>query len=486
MKRQILLGWALLLCGGIALPAQEYEYVPFVREDVEWTYLDINGLKGKYNFYRYRMDGDTVIQGKTYKKCYQSEACPFEAGMRLYGFVREENRVAYRLLPGEEQETILYDFSVEKAGDIVCTWVNPDGLPVERIDTILIDGTKRRSIELQGLPDGIYVEGIGSIGPSKGFFYPLIPIPTDIGFTYYLLGYAKNIGTGVYEYEDQYNTRDVCENNYEYEPYVKERNFGYYHYDPEDRLASDLDLYYHYFIAGEKTVNGKSYKRFVESETCNYSSGTELALIREENQRAYLLIGDKEWLWYDFTLEKGDVFTVAADSPLNPTGEELNIPVTNAYITYIGERLRKVILLEGYSRWVEGMGTLDRLPLHPFDPGCGADCGDKFYYQRIGDEMNYLDDRFIFTPVEPCYSSVGTVEAGILRVARTTEALIVTLPDGYRMAELIDTTGRVAWCDYLDGTPGEVVIPTTGFAPGVYIVALTDNRGGRIVRKVVW
>ena len=77
-------------------------------------------------------------------------------------------------------------------------------------------------------------------------------------------------------------------------------------------------------------------------------------------------------------------------------------------------------------------------------------------------------------------------KSGTLRVARTPEALIVTLPDGYRMAELIDTTGRVAWCDYLDGTPGEVIISTTGLAPGVYIVALTDNRGNRIVRKVVW
>ena len=83
-------------------------------------------------------------------------------------------------------------------------------------------------------------------------------------------------------------------------------------------------------------------------------------------------------------------------------------------------------------------------------------------------------------------SGIAGNESAPLRVARTTEALIVTLPDGYRMAELIDTTGRVAWCDYLDGMPGEVVIPTTGFVPGVYIVALTDNRGGRIVRKVVW
>lgn len=58
--------------------------------------------------------------------------------------------------------------------------------------------------------------------------------------------------------------------------------------------------------------------------------------------------------------------------------------------------------------------------------------------------------------------------------------------DGYRLAELIDTTGRLVWCEYLDGEPGEVIIPTTGLASGIYVVTLTDNRGGRIVQKVAW
>ena len=83
--------------------------------------------------------------------------------------------------------------------------------------------------------------------------------------------------------------------------------------------------------------------------------------------------------------------------------------------------------------------------------------------------------------------SVGTTEADLLRIARTPDALVVTLPDdGYRLAELIDTTGRLAWCDYLDGESGEVIIPATGLASGVYIVVLTNDRGERTVQKVVW
>lgn len=477
MKKNYFFILMFVLFGCTLVQAQEYEYVPFVRENMEW--FDGN---------KYRFIGDTVVDGKTYKKCYQSDSCPFEDNMRLYGFAREEDRVVYRLMPDDEQESVIYDFRVEKAGDRVPSWSwSDEWVTVARIDTILVNGEKRRRIELQDLFDGIYIEGIGSIGPRLDFFYLLDNIPTEIGFTYKTLGYAKNVGTGEYEYVEEGGSKDFCEMEYEYTPYVKECGFGYYHYDSEDKLVSDLDLYYHYFITGEKVTGGKTYMRLVESSTCDYVSGTEVALIREEGQKVYLLDGEKEWLWYDFSLEKGDLFTVEVGSPLNPTDEELKIPVTNTYVTYLGGRLRKVIFFENYSHWIEGLGTVDRLPLHPFDPDCGTQCGDKLYYQRINSEIGYLNNGFGLTSVEPCSSSVGTTEADLLRIARTPNALVVTLPDDdYRLAELIDTTGRLAWCDYLDGESGEVIIPATGLASGVYIVVLTNDRGERTVQKVVW
>ena len=65
MKTQSLLwSFALICLGCIAGQAQEYEYVPLVREGVEWTYLDENGLKLEYSFYRYRLEGDTIIDNK--------------------------------------------------------------------------------------------------------------------------------------------------------------------------------------------------------------------------------------------------------------------------------------------------------------------------------------------------------------------------------------------------------------------------------------
>ena len=176
---------------------------------------------------------------------------------------------------------------------------------------------------------------------------------------------------------------------------MKDCNFGFYHHDPEDRYIWDIDVFAHYYITGEKAVNGKIYKQFVESKSCDYASGTEIALIREEDKKVYLLDGEKEWLWYDFTLEKGDTITIESASPLNPSGEKLKIPVVNTDTFEIGGKLRKRIYLRGYDTWIEGLGTENRLPLHSFEPSCGMDCGDKLYYQRIGDKISYLDNYFI-------------------------------------------------------------------------------------------
>lgn len=149
MKKNYFFILMFVLFGCTLVQAQEYEYVPFVRENMEW--FDGN---------KYRFIGDTVVDGKTYKKCYQSDSCPFEDNMRLYGFAREEDRVVYRLMPDDEQESVIYDFRVEKAGDRVPSWSwSDEWVTVARIDTILVNGEKRRRIELQDLFDGIYIEG---------------------------------------------------------------------------------------------------------------------------------------------------------------------------------------------------------------------------------------------------------------------------------------------------------------------------------------
>ena len=101
MKRLLIIS-ILALLGMSQVVAQEYEYVPFVREGVKWVY-----------FYTYPTDpfsqlvyltlefrGDKVINGKTYKAMhkYYGDAIN-EENDTVPIYMREENKVVYGFVP---------------------------------------------------------------------------------------------------------------------------------------------------------------------------------------------------------------------------------------------------------------------------------------------------------------------------------------------------------------------------------------------------
>lgn len=432
-----------------------YEYVPFVREGVKWGY----------------------------DECYRFE----------------DDRVVYCLRPGDEQETVLYDFSVEKPGDRVPTRLNPEGEPVIHIDTIAVNNDQlRRRIKLSS---GSYIEGFGSLEPCRGFFFPFEATTEEIGDPHNRLGYIKNMETGDYEYKGTVNTlRDECEFGRSYEPFVRDCEYGYYEADYYYHGGDLTGNYVHYRIAGDTTINGKAYKNISLTGECPDWDRIPLAKqIREENRQVYFR-GTEEEIGYDFNLTKGD--GIILSNMHNSLDTDINITVYDVKTVEFAGKERKCIYFKnsyGYyiGYWMEGIGDMNQGTLWTFDDheGCpypDRPCDDDnyfLYYLRENGEYIYLQDNHNGTPLDDgnCILAVGETRVAALRIARTPDALVVTLPgDGYRLAELIDTTGRLVWCEYLDGEPGEVIIPTTGLASGIYVVTLTDNRGGRIVQKVAW
>ena len=110
MKKTLLFS-ILALLGMTQAVAQEYEYVPFVREGVKWTYsiqdyhyetdYETNPARGDNKVYRtLEIKGDTVINGKTYKAmhmCVDDEYSEPREVVPVY--LREENKMVYGIVP---------------------------------------------------------------------------------------------------------------------------------------------------------------------------------------------------------------------------------------------------------------------------------------------------------------------------------------------------------------------------------------------------
>lgn len=160
--------------GKCIFTSENFEHMPsgktdaprrmLVREDKEWWYHDSKAemyLEEPYDFYMYA-DGDTLINGVSWKKIYQKRAVPiYEKAMR------EENGRVYELRPGG-QERLLFDFSL-KVGDVY----EPAGEPhrmmtVIAIDTVMVEDAAHRRLLLMQQVNGqmtdltTWTEGIGS------------------------------------------------------------------------------------------------------------------------------------------------------------------------------------------------------------------------------------------------------------------------------------------------------------------------------------
>ena len=220
----------LSLLGMTQALAQEYEYVPFVREGVKWVYYIRNLNYDEYEnpsqgdnvVYRtLELKGDTVINGKAYKAMHKYSGGGINEGNDTVPILlREEDKIVYGIVPEGKrypdcpiynefssvdmyngEEFVLYDFN-----DPVAYWedlVNHEGGYCEYrpdyTDMILVGNrmTKRYVGELFG--EFQIIESIGLIGENSytlGFF---MPQSTGMHGTYFGLCQVIENGKVVYE-----------------------------------------------------------------------------------------------------------------------------------------------------------------------------------------------------------------------------------------------------------------------------------------------
>ena len=185
----------------------QYEYVPVVREDVVWGYYsNTNASEGGKTTY-IRFDGEEVINGKTYLKCYRSDDCSFDENKsELLGYMREEDKRVYAIVPQGDvlsEESLRYDFNLS-AGDSF-TRAGGNTVTISRVNNVVINGKLRKCYyyNQDATESGsCYTEGIGQ------WLYGDI-ISTDSNYRFVM---EKNINTGeVFDHSCGITTLNPCD-----------------------------------------------------------------------------------------------------------------------------------------------------------------------------------------------------------------------------------------------------------------------------------
>ena len=183
--------------------AQEYEYVPFVRESVKWVYYYVNEFETEQShlprgtfYYILEFKGDTIINGKSYKCLHKYSGNSSSSNDTIPVYMREDNKVVYSIVPDGKryvdcpignhisnpyngQEFVLYDFN-DPIGFCEANFTRPeyDYYPYtfEYIDTLTTSsGTLKRYIGRLFDVFNIYlIEGIGFDGYDIGYTLELI------------------------------------------------------------------------------------------------------------------------------------------------------------------------------------------------------------------------------------------------------------------------------------------------------------------------
>ena len=218
------------------LGAQEYEYVPLVREGVKWVYKYIYRDRffepTEYGevWLTLEMKGDTVINGKTYKAVhkYFGDAIN-EENDTIPVYLREENKVVYGIVPDCEvypdcrvgngfdrgirdqikngEEFVLYDFF-----DPVAFWsayLSEDAKDEFALSDTIQIGSHLAKRYVKEYDNYCFIEGIGFDAFSNGYLlYPFMPLyvglagpigPTSLGYDYYLFSHVVENGEIIYK-----------------------------------------------------------------------------------------------------------------------------------------------------------------------------------------------------------------------------------------------------------------------------------------------
>ena len=374
---------------------------------------------------------DTIIDGKTYLQFdeYYSSL-----------FLREENNKVLIYSSMLQEDLVLYDYTLgvgdslhaitgddwfsdanfaklDKAKDIF-TYV------VTEVSTItLIDGIERKKWTLQNQYLGImeYVEGIGCFGEKNshsGDFFRLIenhPYVTEsIGNLLVCVSQNGQLLYSMSQHEmESFVLECQCLSQSSYKDQwcdtwnIMEHNV---------QLIGDYnEETWRHYLAEDTTINGTTYTTVNRYWTADKTKRGFVATIRfTEDQKVYALLGDTEYLVYDFSVQVGDTIETIVGVNCGTMLQQLLVH----QVDIDDATNRKTITLyplcqleedvdcdrcdeNGYYldlfpiQWIEGVGSTDGFLMgdRPCSDWVGG-IGHKLLCAYKDDELQYINDLY--------------------------------------------------------------------------------------------
>ncbi len=373
------------LCA-IAAVAQEREYRPFCEEGKTWHTDYYYLLSGDWSSAVTCLKGDTLIAGRSCKKCYTGD---------LYGGAFYDNgSCTYYIAPNSTKSEKIYDFSVSTgdAIEVVSLYENEkkhfivtdtkemtrSGLTFKEIT--LTDGSKYE--------DGsaclwTWIEGVGNnSGPLQSSAYSMSFAPvtscTVSGETLYTSDEPFHLS----------NAEEIAEGHFDFtfRPFTQENK----HWVVKRQKESQ---YVEYMLGGDTVIAGQSCKKMFEDK--EYIG----AFFDSNKYHTYFIPKETDvpYLYYNFCLWEGNSTHVWQDGitaylycsypgSFNNTNHTL---LKMRFVHLLNEADNEGTLLKEHaSDWAEGIGSLNG-PMVNFSLPSSAETSDELLACWTPDEIIY-------------------------------------------------------------------------------------------------
>lgn len=453
----------------IALVVNAMAYQPMLVDGRVWTVVYGPGCFDWYDTVMYKIDGDTIIDAVTYKRCsigsgdVWTDVC----------YLREdvEKQQVWKRMVNYFTDELLYDFTLN-VGDTL----NDRSRICEHVTSV--KDNLGRELKKIVFTDQTYIEGYG-----------YERIRTDI--------YERDIiFLCVTEGNDTLIDFRKNRESHVYKSMVLEGN----HWNVVNRKAlldANESVVYSTIvekIEGDTIVNGVKYKKLWHTTDVDLAEYELIGIIREdyENQKVYAFIDGNEYLLYDFACSVGDKITTLTNL-FSTEQVELTIKVIEMHLDLEGNLFREFrAFIEEFDKEVV------------FYERYGSENGwyMRQYSNNVGGGVNFMicafnvSDKLLFEPsygneldeIENCYinetrTDVANVELQVGNVYYDLENRTLVLDVENPMAITIyDIMGKLLVNRELALGTKEISLDLT---MGIYIVNITTDNQQMIRSKIV-